>query len=123
MFEYLSTGIPILSSNLPVLREVLIDKHNCLIVKNNNLNEWKKNINIIDKNFMLRKKIKKNAIKTAKKYSWDSRAEKYLKEYLKFKNLLKFNFLFQPKEMTNKKTEEIIFLKIFQLNKEKIIYF
>ena len=89
MFEYLSTGIPILSSNLPVLREVLIDKHNCLIVKNNNLNEWIKNINIIDKNFMLRKKIKKNAIKTAKKYSWDSRVEKYLKEYLKFKNYSK----------------------------------
>ena len=35
------------------------------------------------------KKISINAIKTAKIYSWDARVEKYLKEYMKFKNLFK----------------------------------
>lgn len=32
MFEYLASGVPIISSNLPVLREVLVDGRNSLLV-------------------------------------------------------------------------------------------
>ena len=32
MFEYLATGIPIISSNIKVLREKLIHNQNCLLV-------------------------------------------------------------------------------------------
>ena len=45
MFEYLITGIPIISSNIKVLREKLIHNHNCLLVdKYENVNNWIKSI-------------------------------------------------------------------------------
>ena len=90
MFEYLASGTPIMSSNLKVLREVLVDRKNSILVKNfENIAEWKKQILNLKNNKDLMKKISYNAIKTAKIYSWDARVDKYLKEYLKFKNLLK----------------------------------
>ena len=43
MFEYLATGIPIISSDLKVLREILKDQKNSLLVKNyTNPFAWKK---------------------------------------------------------------------------------
>jgi len=40
MFEYLASGVPIISSDLPVLREVLKDKVNCLLVDPENVDDW-----------------------------------------------------------------------------------
>ena len=40
MFEYMATGVPIISSDLPVLREVLEDKKNALLVPANDAQEW-----------------------------------------------------------------------------------
>ena len=90
MFEYLASGTPIISSNLKVLREILVDKKNSILIRNfENITEWKKQILNLKNNKDLMKKISRNAIKTAKIYSWDARVEKYLKEYLKFKNYSK----------------------------------
>ena len=45
MFEYMATGIPIISSNIKVLREKLIHNHNCLLVDEyENVNDWIKSI-------------------------------------------------------------------------------
>ena len=40
MFEYMASGVPIISSDLPVLREVLSDGVNCLLVESNNKEAW-----------------------------------------------------------------------------------
>lgn len=40
MFEYMATGVPIISSDLPVLCEVLKDKINALLVPPNDAQEW-----------------------------------------------------------------------------------
>ena len=86
MFEYLASGTPIISSDLKVLREILVNNKNCILIKNyENINEWKKKILYLKKNKKLMAKISFNAKKTAKKYSWDYRVEKYLNEYYKFK--------------------------------------
>ena len=86
MFEYLSTGIPIISSEKKVLKEILINKKNCIFVKEyENIVNWKKAINYISKKKKLRKKISYNALATAKKFSWKNRAKKIFSEYNLFK--------------------------------------
>ena len=40
MFEYMSSGVPIISSDLPVLREVLEHKNNALLVSPEKSDEW-----------------------------------------------------------------------------------
>ena len=86
MFEYLSTGIPIISSEKKVLKEVLINKKNCILVKEyEKIIYWKRAINYISKKKILRKKISLNALQTAKKFSWKKRAQKIFSEYNLFK--------------------------------------
>ena len=85
MFEYMATGIPIISSNIKVLREKLIHNHNCLLVDEyENVNDWIKSIKKVNGNFNLRKKIYFNAIKTASKNTWRIRIKKIIKIYKKF---------------------------------------
>ena len=59
MFEYLITGIPMISSNIKVLREKLIHNHNCLLLvdKYENVNDWVKSIKRLKNNYKLRKKF------------------------------------------------------------------
>jgi glycosyltransferase involved in cell wall biosynthesis len=76
MFEYLASGIPFISSNLKVLQEILINKKNCLIAKNNDPYTWKESILYLEKNLKLRKKMSKNALRTASQHTWDDRAKK-----------------------------------------------
>lgn len=40
MFEYLASGVPVISSDLPVLREVLRDGENCLLVPPDQPQAW-----------------------------------------------------------------------------------
>lgn len=53
MFEYMASGVPIISSNLPVLREILIDGVNALLVSPNNVTAWNKALDrlLTDKDF------------------------------------------------------------------------
>jgi len=46
MFEYMSSGVPIISSNLPVLSEILRNNENSLLVSPTNAGEW---INAVEK--------------------------------------------------------------------------
>jgi glycosyltransferase involved in cell wall biosynthesis len=40
MFEYMASGVPIISSDLPVLREVLVDERNAILVSPSDRDEW-----------------------------------------------------------------------------------
>ena len=75
MFETLSMGNIILSSNVNALKKILKNEYNSIIVKNNTFESWCNLIKGLErkKNF---KKISKNAIKTAKKFTWEKRLKK-----------------------------------------------
>lgn len=82
MFEYLASGIPIISSDLKVLREKLINRRNSILIKNySNPLAWKRAINELSDNFYLRQKISKNSILTAQKNTWAQRTKKIYKIY------------------------------------------
>jgi glycosyltransferase involved in cell wall biosynthesis len=74
LFEYMSSGVPIISSDLPSIREILVNNHNGLLCKPNDLKSWVKAIKKLDKQ-ELAKKISKNAYSIYKsKYNWKFRA-------------------------------------------------
>ena len=79
MFDYLGSSKIILSADIPVLREVLISNYNSILVKNyTNVNSWKSIIDKIRFNPNKFLNIRKNALKTAIKNNWNSRAKKML---------------------------------------------
>ena len=47
LFEYMSSGVPIISSDLPVLREILEDRRNALLVPPKNFDSWDEALKII----------------------------------------------------------------------------
>ena len=82
MFEYLASGIPIISSNLKVLREKLVNRSNSILIKDySNPLAWKKAINELSNSFYLREKISKNSILTAQNNTWAKRSKKIFKIY------------------------------------------
>ena len=82
MFEYLASGIPIISSDLKVLREKLVNRRNSILIKNySSPLAWKKAINELSNNFYLREKISKNSILTAQSNTWAKRTKKIYKIY------------------------------------------
>tara|TARA_B100000212_G_scaffold315529_1_gene269767 strand:- start:49 stop:1158 length:1110 start_codon:yes stop_codon:yes gene_type:complete len=79
MFEYLASGVPILSSNLPVLKEILKDKVNCLLVNPSDPNDWKENLELLKNNPGIGERISKNAfIQYKNNHTWKQRANKIL---------------------------------------------
>lgn len=83
MFDYLASGKLIISSKLDGICEVLRNKQNAIIVGDYKINLWAKAFNDLISNKFDNKKIKKNAILTAKKYSWYNRSNLIIKDYLK----------------------------------------
>ena len=85
MFEYMATGIPIISSNIKVLREKLIHNHNCLLVDEyENVNNWIISIKKLNDNSNLRKKFLLMQLKQHQK----TLGELELKKLLKFIKIL-----------------------------------
>ncbi len=77
MFDYLASGNIIIASRLSVYNHILKNNLNSYLVSNKNLNDWKIMIKkVLNKSYNF-SSMKINAINTAKKYSWDCRAEKY----------------------------------------------
>ena len=80
MFEYMSTGIPIISSDLPVLREVLEDNENCLLVKSDDIKDWSESLRRIIKDKFLADKLQKNAYNQYRRsHTWKKRAKNILR--------------------------------------------
>ena len=79
MFEYMSTGIPIISSNLPVLSEVLINKFNALLVEYDSKKDWVNALDRILEDDNLAQKISKNAYDLyLNDYTWSARSRKIM---------------------------------------------
>ena len=83
MFEYLATGIPIISSDLKVLREILKDQKFSSSEKLYKSFCLKKAILNLSNNYSLRNYISKNSLATAEKNTWKKRSEKIHNIYLK----------------------------------------
>ena len=76
LFEYMSSGVPIISSSHQVLKEILIHQKNAFIVKTNNVVDWDLAINKVLKNKKLSNLISKNSFKLqSEKYTWKKRVE------------------------------------------------
>ena len=75
IFEYMSSGVPIIASDLTVLREVLQDEFNALLVPPDDINKWKDAILRLRNDPDLSCRIAKNAkAEFNKKYTWEKRA-------------------------------------------------
>lgn len=74
MFDYLSTGRPIITSNIPVFQEVLNDKI-AVFCNPDNTDDWISTIEMLSKNDDLRLSMRKAALEAAKTYSWKNRAK------------------------------------------------
>ncbi|KAB2953759.1 glycosyltransferase family 4 protein [Heliorestis acidaminivorans] len=85
IFEYMSSGKPIICSNLPVLQEVLIHEKNALLCDPENTDEWVEALHKLICNEDLRSALGTEAQKILiEKYTWFKRAEDILnKIYLK----------------------------------------
>ena len=79
MFEYMATGVPIISSDLPVLNEILTNRVNALLVKASDHHEWCKALKDLVDNPSLAISLADSAYKDYKnKYTWSIRAQKIL---------------------------------------------
>ena len=79
MFDYLAAGKIILSSKHDGVCEVLKHNNNSIIVNKYDLKTWIKALNNILNNKYNLPNLRRNSIKTAKKYTWNERVVKILK--------------------------------------------
>lgn len=79
IFEYMSSGKPIISSELKVLKEVLVNKQNSLLCNPNNIDEWIDSIDLLVNDKELSNHISRNAIQDfTQNYTWDQRSSNIL---------------------------------------------
>ncbi|MFC1668440.1 methyltransferase domain-containing protein, partial [Chlamydiota bacterium] len=80
LFEYLGSGVPILSSDLPVLREILIDKKNALLIPAGDKDCWQQGLETLKNDYTLRTTLSENAGKIIDEYTWDRRVKHIVRE-------------------------------------------
>jgi glycosyltransferase involved in cell wall biosynthesis len=79
IFEYMSSGKPIVTSDLPVIREILTDGDTALLCNPSNLETWERAVTTLSKDPALRNKLSRNSlILFTEKYTWKKRAEQIL---------------------------------------------
>jgi glycosyltransferase involved in cell wall biosynthesis len=76
MFDYLASGMLILATNLKVYKHILKNEFNSILINQNKIDDWVWYIKNIKKNKKKFNYIKRNALNTAEKYTWDKRAKK-----------------------------------------------
>ena len=77
MFEYMSSGVPIISSNLEPLKEILIHRVNSLLTDYDDPLKWFKNIETLINDKKINLMISQNAFSDLNnKYTWNKRAKK-----------------------------------------------
>lgn len=72
LFEYLSSGVPLIASDSEVLKEVITHKFNSLLAKD--YEDFYDMICLLQKNHDLNNMIRKNALETSIKYTYTNRA-------------------------------------------------
>jgi len=79
MFEYMATGVPVISSDLPVLREVLHDGRNALLVAPADVNGWIAALERLISDQVLARDLGLAAHKEySDHYTWSQRARRIL---------------------------------------------
>ncbi len=79
MFEYMASGVPIVSADVSVLREVLRDRHNSLLVEAGNVDAWRRALLELAGSPALRERLAANATADlVSNYTWDARARRVL---------------------------------------------
>lgn len=78
MFDYLAAKMVIIASDLIVYKHILKNNFNCKLVKTNDDIKWSRTIYTTFKDKKKKNYLKKNAYKTAKKYTWDLRCKKII---------------------------------------------
>ena len=73
MFDYLASSQVILATDTNVYKHILKNDYNSILIKHDKINKWIEAIDIVKRNKPLKKKLKNNAFKTAKKFTWNSR--------------------------------------------------
>jgi len=81
MFEYLSAKKIIFASYQNSYKHILKNNFNSILIRNNKISEWIKSIDNAVRNRNKFSKIKQEAFRTAKKYTWKKRSEKILRFY------------------------------------------
>jgi len=79
MFDYFSAGNIIFASKIKAFDHILKNNVNSFLLNNANMNDWKISINKVFNNLSEYNYIKYNALQSAKKFSWNNRAQKLLK--------------------------------------------
>lgn len=83
IFEYMSTGTPMICSDLSVLHEILIHKSNSFLCPPDKPNEWVDTINYISDNYDEAKSIAQRAQKEfLDNYTWKKRSEFIVKNLI-----------------------------------------
>jgi hypothetical protein len=79
MFEYLGSGVPIISSDLPVLREVLTDGRNALLVASADAHAWVSALDrLIEDDQLARQLGAQGHADYLARHTWDARARRLL---------------------------------------------
>ena len=79
IFEYMSSGTPMLASDLPVLKEVLEHRTNALLCDPSDVNDWVEKLNYAKKNEREMRDIGHKAkLDMAENFTWEKRARKIL---------------------------------------------
>ncbi len=90
MFDYLASSNIIVASDLKIYKHILKHKKNSILINNLKLNLWSKSINEIFKSNQKYNYIKKNALLTSYKYTWEKRSDKIInfsnKKFFNLKN-------------------------------------
>ena len=82
LFDYLASVRTLIASNHTNYRHILKNNFNCYLLNINQIESWKKLIEKIFFGNSLNKRLKRvniNALRTAEKYTWKIRVNKFLK--------------------------------------------
>lgn len=77
LFEYMASGVPIVSSDLPSLREILSEK-NAFFVEADNAKSLASGIRIVTNNSGISDLMARNALEEVQKFTWQNRANNVL---------------------------------------------
>lgn len=79
MFEYMASGVPIISSDLPVLREILVDEKNALLVTPSDPVEWCRALDRLTSDHSFADSLGSQAYQDYKnRFTWGARARAIL---------------------------------------------
>ena len=83
MFDYMAAKMIIIASDLKVYKHILKNNFNSILIDINKDDKWSEAIQLAFKKNYKNKYLKKNAYKTAEKYTWDKRCQKIINFFKK----------------------------------------